>query len=117
MDLLVEVDDERTVADLTPDIAALAGVECRGVTVTAPGRDGVDFVSRFFAPRVGVPEDPVTGSAHCMLAPFWAGRLGRRALVGAQLSPRGGRIGVEVRGERVVLRGHARTVLEGTLRV
>jgi PhzF family phenazine biosynthesis protein len=117
-DLLVAVVDAATVAALEPDIAALRALECRGVSVTARADDGVDFdfVSRFFAPRVGVDEDPVTGSAHCALAPFWSVRLGRSPLIGVQLSARGGRVGVEVRGDRVVLRGRAVTVLEGTLR-
>jgi PhzF family phenazine biosynthesis protein len=117
VDVLVEVGDESTVRGLAPDIAALGRVDCRGVVVTAPADTGseVDFVSRFFAPRVGVDEDPVTGSAHCALAPFWAQRFGRTSLVGAQLSPRGGRVGVELRGDRVMLRGRAVTVLEGSL--
>lgn len=115
IDVLVEVADEATVAALTPDIAALRRVECRGVSVTAVASGDGDFVSRFFAPRVGVDEDPVTGSAHCMLAPFWTERLTRTSMTARQLSPRGGRIGVEVRGERVVLRGRAVTVLDGTL--
>jgi PhzF family phenazine biosynthesis protein len=116
-DALVEVADAGTVAALTPDIRALAAVECRGVVVTAAASPGADhdFVSRFFAPRVGVDEDPVTGSAHCALAPFWADRLGRTRMVGEQLSPRGGRVGVEVRGERVLLSGSAVTVLAGDL--
>lgn len=116
-DVLVEVPDAATVRDLVPDITALAAVECRGVIVTAAADAGadVDFVSRFFAPRVGVDEDPVTGSAHCALAPFWAERLGRTSLVGAQLSARGGRVACELRGQRVGLSGAAVTVLEGSL--
>lgn len=117
MDLLVELHDAVAVADLTPDIDALRSIECRGVAVTAVGTGEADFVSRFFGPRVGVPEDPVTGSAHCMLAPYWAEQLGRTTLTGVQLSARGGRIGVEVRDSRVVLRGRAVTVLSGTLGV
>jgi PhzF family phenazine biosynthesis protein len=116
VDVLVEVADEATVRGLAPDIAALRGVDCRGVIVTAAAdRTDADFVSRFFAPRVGVDEDPVTGSAHCALAPFWAQRFGRRSLVGAQLSPRGGRIAVDLRGDRVLLHGRAVTVLDGSL--
>jgi PhzF family phenazine biosynthesis protein len=118
IDVLVEVADESAVHEVAPDISALRAVDCRGVIVTAPAdadRQGVDFVSRFFAPRVGVDEDPVTGSAHCALAPFWAARLGRDELVGVQLSARGGRIAVELRGERVLLRGRAVTVLAGSL--
>jgi len=119
MDLLVEVEDETAVHDLDPDIAALGKVECRGVIVTAAGSAGgdCDFVSRFFAPRVGVDEDPVTGSAHCALAPFWSARFGRDSLTGRQLSPRGGRVRVRVAGERVELIGSAVVVLAGDLLV
>lgn len=116
-DVFAEVTDAAAVRDLTPDIAALGLFDARGVIVTAvadPGADH-DFVSRFFAPRVGIAEDPVTGSAHCALAPYWSARLGRTDLVGVQLSARGGRIGVELRGERVMLVGRAVTVLDGTL--
>lgn len=116
LDLLVELDSAETVRDLTPDIAALAEVDARAVIVTALGTD-TDFVSRFFAPNVGVPEDPVTGSAHCALAPYWAARLGRTSLVGAQLSKRGGIIHVTHAGDRVHLAGQAVTVMSGTLHV
>ena len=110
------VDEAETVRKLEPDMARLATAEARGIIVTAPGDTrGVDFVSRFFAPRVGVPEDPVTGSAHCALAPFWAGRLGRTVLTGHQASARGGTVRVETRGERVLLGGKARTVVQGEL--
>jgi predicted PhzF superfamily epimerase YddE/YHI9 len=86
------------------------------VIVTAPSAtDEQDFVSRFFAPAVGVPEDPVTGSAHCALAPYWANRLGRRDLRGYQASARGGLVHVRVRGERVLLGGQAVTVARGEL--
>jgi PhzF family phenazine biosynthesis protein len=117
IDLLVSVTDADTVRRMEPDIDRLRDVECRGVIVTAPaGRDvDADFVSRWFGPRVGVDEDPVTGSAHCALAPYWSAIVGRPALVGLQLSPRGGRVGVELRGDRVLLRGCAVTVLAGTL--
>jgi len=88
------------------------------VIITAPSDEpGVDFISRFFAPAAGVDEDPVTGSAHCALAPYWAGRLGRNALVGFQASPRGGVVRVEVQGDRVQLGGKAVTVVKGTLEV
>lgn len=120
-DLLVEVADEKTVRGLAPDVAALARIDARGVVPTAvadPGRD-YDFVSRFFAARVleGDGEDPVTGSAHCMLAPFWAGRTGRDELTGYQASARGGRVGTRLRGDRVILTGRAVTVLDGDLKV
>jgi PhzF family phenazine biosynthesis protein len=112
-DVLVLLDDPAAVRALTPDLAALARHDVRGICVTA--RED-DFVSRFFAPAVGVPEDPVTGSAHCMLGPFWAERLGRTDLRGHQASARGGDVGVRVRGDRVLLLGEAVTMIEGTLR-
>ncbi len=115
-DLLVELASEDAVRGLEPDIAALGRVDARGVIVTAAASTpGADFVSRFFAPRVGVPEDPVTGSAHCCLAPFWAARLGRDALTGYQASRRGGTVKVRAAGDRVILAGQAVTVLEGRL--
>lgn len=115
-DLVVDLPSAEAVASLRPDLTALADVECRGVVVTAPAAVADhDFVSRFFGPRVGVPEDPVTGSAHCTLGPLWSDRLGRASLIGVQLSPRGGRVGVDVRGDRVTLRGRAVTVLSGDL--
>jgi PhzF family phenazine biosynthesis protein len=116
-DLLALLGDAEAVRALAPDSSALARLDARGVCVTAADTDtGYDFVSRFFAPAVGIAEDPVTGSAHCMLAPFWAGRLGRTRMRARQASPRGGDLDVTVHGDRVVLRGSAVTVLEGTLR-
>lgn len=118
-DLLCVLAGERDVAGLRPDIAAIAALGGRGVIATAradPGT-GRDVVSRFFAPNVEVDEDPVTGSAHCALTPYWTGRLGRPALVADQLSPRGGRLHVELRDERVTLAGRAVTVLAGELLV
>lgn len=119
VDLLVEAHSADVVLRLAPDLAAIRRLDYRGLVITARADDGADhdFVSRFFGPRVGVDEDPVTGSAHCMLAPFWAERLNRTALVGVQLSARGGRVGVELRGSRVELRGSAVTFLSGYLRV
>ncbi|NTU81595.1 MAG: PhzF family phenazine biosynthesis protein [Chloroflexales bacterium] len=115
-DLLVELPDAAAVRELRPDLTRLAQLEVRGVIVTAPGdTPGYDFVSRFFAPQVGVPEDPVTGSAHCCLGPFWGARLGKATLVGYQASARGGVVGVQLAGERVILRGQAVTVLRGEL--
>lgn len=117
-DYIVEVEDEQAVRDLAPDHAALGRIRgTRGVIVTAPGTAGADFVSRFFAPAAGVDEDPVTGSAHCCLAPYWAERLGRTALVGYQASKRGGTVHVELDGDRVRLGGRAVTVLRGELAV
>jgi PhzF family phenazine biosynthesis protein len=116
VDILVEIDGEKALRTLRPDRAALRSVEARGVIVTAPSlSDRFDFVSRFFAPRVGVDEDPVTGSAHCALAPFWSGRLGRDSLTGYQVSSRGGVVRTRVEEERVFLSGQAVTVLRGEL--
>jgi PhzF family phenazine biosynthesis protein len=114
-DLLVEVAEPETVRVLAPDIVALREMDARGVIVTARGEGEADFVSRFFAPRVGVDEDPVTGSAHCALAPYWRGRLGRDTLRGHQVSARGGMVEVRVRGDRVDLGGRAVTIFRGTL--
>ncbi len=108
-DYLVELADEATVRGLSPNQASLAAVEARGIMVTsrAKGGDGYDFVSRFFAPREGIPEDPVTGSAHSALAPYWAARLGRTTLTGYQASRRGGLVRTVVKGDRVLLGGQA----------
>jgi predicted PhzF superfamily epimerase YddE/YHI9 len=115
-DYLVVLESEAAVRGLGPDLGRLARLPVRGVIVTAPSAtDEQDFVSRFFAPAVGVPEDPVTGSAHCALAPYWANRLGRRDLRGYQASARGGLVHVRVRGERVLLGGQAVTVARGEL--
>ena len=115
-DVLVRVATAEMVRSLSPDLTRLASIDARGVIVTAEGDTrGVDFVSRFFAPRVGVPEDPVTGSAHCALTPYWAGRLGRESMTGHQASPRGGMVRVELKGDRVLLAGKARTVVRGDL--
>lgn len=116
LDYLVEVDDEAAVRALAPDLGALAAVDTRGVIVTARAATrGVDFVSRFFAPRAGIAEDSVTGSAHCCLAPFWAARLGTSRLTARQLSPRGGLVRAELAADRVILSGQAVTVLRGAL--
>lgn len=116
MDLLVELDGEKTVRTVRPDMNLLRALDARGVIVTAPAlADRFDFVSRFFAPQVGVDEDPVTGSAHCALAPFWSARLGREQLTGYQVSNRGGVVRTRVAGERVFLGGQAVTVMRGEL--
>ena len=113
-DYLVLVDSEATVRSLRPDFAALRQLGVRGVTVTAASADPrFDFVSRFFAPGAGVDEDPVTGSAHCSLGPFWAERLGKSSLTGFQASARGGVVRVRVAGDRVLLGGQAVTVARG----
>jgi predicted PhzF superfamily epimerase YddE/YHI9 len=110
---------EAEVAALTPDIAALGGYGLFGFIATAPG-ESVDFVSRYFAPAFGVPEDPVTGSAHCVLAPYWADRLGRGAgerMTARQISPRGGDLTVSLHGDQVHLEGEAVLYLEGHIHV
>jgi PhzF family phenazine biosynthesis protein len=117
-DLLAVFEDEAQVRALEPDFAAVFRIsDFRAIIATAPGSNGFDYVSRFFAPRVGIDEDPVTGGAHTALAPYWATRLGRDPLVGFQASPRGGIVGTSVHGDRVRLRGRAVTVLDGTLAV
>lgn len=111
MDYLVEVADEAMVRGMRPDMGRLAAVEARGVIVTSRASGGYDFVSRFFAPAVGIAEDPVTGSAHCALGPYWQGKLGKSELAAYQASARGGALKVTVAGERVKLAGQAVTVL------
>ncbi|MFI0424889.1 PhzF family phenazine biosynthesis protein [Spongiactinospora sp. 9N601] len=133
-DLLVELESAYAVQTLTPDIAALREVDARGVIVTAraandgagrtgfggsvagqSGSEGPHFVSRFFAPSIGVNEDPVTGAAHCALAPYWSAKLGEKDLIGRQLSARGGVVHTSLRGDRVILGGHAVTVMTAEL--
>jgi PhzF family phenazine biosynthesis protein len=115
-DYLVEVESEDVVCNIKPDFGLLQTVAARGVIVTSLADSGeYDFVSRFFAPNVGVSEDPVTGSAHCCLSPFWSKRLGKDELVGYQASARGGVVRVRFGGERVYLGGQAVTVLRGEL--
>jgi len=116
MDWLVEVADEAAVRRIRPQLPAIAGLGVRGVIVTARSESPkTDFVSRFFAPGAGVDEDPVTGSAHCALAPYWAGKLGKTALAGYQASARGGIVECTVAGDRVVLGGRAVTILRAKL--
>ena len=115
-DYLVEVDAETAVRRLTPDFRRLGEIDARGVIVTARAEsDGFDFVSRFFAPRTGIDEDPVTGSAHCCLGPYWRRRLDRDTFTAWQASERGGLVRVVVRADRVMLSGQAVTVLRGEL--
>jgi PhzF family phenazine biosynthesis protein len=115
-DLLVELETEELVRGLKPDIRRLEQFPVRGVIVTARSRSGeYDLVSRFFAPSVGVDEDPVCGSAHCCLGPYWADKLGRTKLTARQLSCRGGIVKIRVEGPRTVLIGQAVTVLRGEL--
>ena len=115
-DLLVEVESEEALRAAQPDIRRIAELDFRGVIVTAGSDDPrFDFVSRFFGPAVGVDEDPVTGSAHCCLAPYWGARLGKTAMTAFQASARGGVVQVRVSGDRVILGGHAVTVFKGAL--
>ena len=115
-DYLAVFASEEDVRALSPDPRRLAELDRHGVIVTAPGRE-VDFVSRFFAPKFGVDEDPVTGSAHCSLTPFWAARLGKATLEARQVSRRGGRLQCTLAGERVILRGRAVTYMAATIEV
>lgn len=113
-DILALYDDEATVQALSPDFVKLAALEeGLGVVATAQG-DTVDFVSRFFAPKAGIAEDPVTGSAHCTLVPFWSERLGKLQLQARQISERGGELLCEHRGDRVIIKGQCRLFLKGT---
>jgi PhzF family phenazine biosynthesis protein len=113
-DFMVILDDQEAVAALKPDFKKLAALPARGVVVTAPGA-GSDFVSRCFFPRSGVDEDPVTGSAHAMLVPYWAARLGKQRLSAIQLSARRGYLDCEWKEDRVLVTGHARTFLKGEI--
>lgn len=113
-DYLAVFADETEVRQLAPDMRTLSTLALRGVIATAPGKD-CDFVSRFFAPRLGIPEDPVTGSAHCALTPFWAARLGKSPLRAHQISRRGGQLRCALQGERVTIAGGAVTFMEGVI--
>jgi PhzF family phenazine biosynthesis protein len=116
--LLALVEDERTVRDLRPEFEAIAKLDASAVIVTAAADAGepYDFVSLVFAPKAGIPEDPVTGSSHTVLGPFWGERLGRTSLVGLQASTRSGLVGIELTGDRVTIIGRATTVVDGLLR-
>jgi PhzF family phenazine biosynthesis protein len=117
-DYIIEVGSEDEVRNVKPDIAKLKQTNARGIIVTSRASNGkYDFVSRFFAPAVGVDEDPVTGSAHCCLTPFWSQRLGKNEFVAHQASARGGTLRVRLDGDRVKLAGRAVTVLRGELTV
>jgi PhzF family phenazine biosynthesis protein len=113
---LIELESERAVRELAPDLAPLRTPRGPGMIVTARGGGEFDFVSRYFVPWAGIDEDPVTGSAHCALAPYWAARLGKTKMKAFQASARGGVLGIEVNGNRVRLTGEAVTVLSGELR-
>lgn len=114
--ILAVFETAAAVRALRPDYRALGAIEHFALIATAPGED-VDFVSRFFAPRAGIDEDPVTGSAHCVLTPYWSKRLGKEKLTARQISARGGELWVENRGERVSIAGHAVLYLEGSINV
>jgi predicted PhzF superfamily epimerase YddE/YHI9 len=114
-DHLIVYDTAAEIVALNPDLAALAKVDCWAAIVTAPGESGVDFVSRFFAPAQGVPEDPVTGSAHCTLVPYWAKRLGKMQLEARQLSRCGGALYCALQGDRVNIGGRAVVYLDGQI--
>jgi PhzF family phenazine biosynthesis protein len=115
-DYLVEVGSTDEVRAAAPDFEALGQVETRGTILTAASSEpGSDFVSRFYAPAAGVDEDPVTGSAHCTLSPYWSAKLGRQTLTGAQLSERGGIVRTQLAADRVKLSGHAVTIWSGQL--
>ncbi|MEE8188114.1 MAG: PhzF family phenazine biosynthesis protein, partial [Kiloniellales bacterium] len=116
MDRMAVFAGEAEVAALSPDMAKIAALDTRGVIATAPG-ESCDFVSRFFAPKAGIPEDPVTGSAHCILTPYWAKRLGKSRLTARQISARGGELVVEHKGERVLISGRVAPYMEGRIRV
>jgi PhzF family phenazine biosynthesis protein len=115
-DYFVELESDQAVRTLEPDLTVLGRLSLRGVIVTARSAGGEhDFVSRFFAPQLGIPEDPVTGSAHCALGPYWGARLGKKELSGYQASARGGTVLVRVDGDRVHLGGQAVTVVRGEI--
>jgi PhzF family phenazine biosynthesis protein len=117
MDYLVLLNSEAAVRGLIPDLSAVARLDCRGLIVTAASESGkYDYVSRFFAPQSGINEDPVTGSAHCALAPFWTERFGRTHLVGYQASKRGGTVRTILQDDRAILRGQAITIMNGSLK-
>jgi PhzF family phenazine biosynthesis protein len=116
-DYMAVYDSSDDVAALAPDFAALGKLDCFAVIATAPGENGVDFVSRFFAPAQGVPEDPVTGSSHCTLAPYWGQRLGKTYLEALQISRRVGKLSCTLANERVVIAGQAVLYLEGTITI
>jgi len=115
-DLLTIFSTETEVAALKPNLELIAALDAFAVIASAKG-DEVDFVSRFFAPGAGIPEDPVTGSAHCTLIPYWAGRLGKNVLVARQISERGGELTCEKKGDRVLIAGHAVEYLGGKITV
>jgi PhzF family phenazine biosynthesis protein len=115
-DIMLVFKTRKEIEAMTPDFGRLAELPVRGVIVTAEGGD-VDFVSRFFAPRVGIPEDPVTGSAHTLLAPYWAAKLGKSELTALQISRRGGSLFCRIADDRVEISGRARRFMSGTIEI
>lgn len=117
-DWVAVYDDAKIVQDMTPNMQKLSEIkECRGIIVTAKGSDGVDFVSRWFGPNEGIDEDPVTGSAHCVLTPYWATKLGKASFKAKQVSARGGYLNCDLKGDRVFITGKAVLFLIGTIYV
>jgi len=118
-DYMLIYTDKKDIVEIEPDFAKLEKVEARGVIVSAPGdtSEDIDFVSRFFAPRVGVNEDPVTGSAHTTLAPYWSRALVKTEMTANQLSERSGKLWIKMKGNRVEISGHALTYLEGEIEI
>jgi len=114
--LLVVYNNEKEIQDLCPDFTKLSAIEQGRIIVTAPGK-GCDFVSRFFAPGVGINEDPVTGSSHCILTPYWSSRLGKTSFYAIQLSERTGELWCQLSGDRVLISGHAITYMQGTINI
>ena len=112
---LAVYDSAAEVAALDPDLKAVAALDLDGVLATAPGENGIDYVARYFAPGAGIPEDPATGSAQCVLMPYWAARLKRQRLVGRQISKRGGDFRCELAGDRVQIGGQAVCYLKGSI--
>ena len=115
--MLAVLESATQVAGIVPDLAWITSLDATGLIVTAPGDEGsgIDFVSRYFAPHIGILEDPVTGSAHCVLAPYWSERLGKTVMEARQLSARGGALGVELLGDRVALLGRAEMYMRGEI--
>lgn len=115
-DLLAILESESQIRDFRPDFGRIASIDTFAITISAPGK-AVDYVYRFFAPRQGIPEDPVTGSANCTLVPYWAARLGKTDLVAKQLSARGGDLRCALRGNRVLIAGRTVEYLRGEIAV
>ncbi|MGM0376824.1 MAG: PhzF family phenazine biosynthesis protein, partial [Bacteroidota bacterium] len=114
-DYLMVFEDEEYVRNVLPNLEAIETLDAEGVIITAPGTEDADFVSRFFAPQLGIPEDPVTGSAHTLLVPYWSGRLGKKELFARQVSQRGGDLWCQLANNRTLIGGRAITYLRGEI--